>query len=230
MNFYDEWKKCNIEEIDDSFYINSFLCRSIYSITSLENASKDKISDVISFLVSLNKQRIISYIDKKYIKLINPNDVIQYSNFEKSTDEITHILRYETNGLTFEDLGYLLISAPNKLSANKYGENQAKTAKDFNLVSFSPTKPTIVKNTALGNFFPYLDNKDKTALLSILSLRNNVVLNFVARAKLTKVYYEDIVSCLAETTKARRKSNVKHLIDLSLLDIDDDDLKNNIVI
>ncbi len=24
MNFYDEWKKCNIEEIDDSFYINSF--------------------------------------------------------------------------------------------------------------------------------------------------------------------------------------------------------------
>lgn len=226
MDFYKEWEECLEHNCNDDYYINSFLYRSNYSIDSLERSSAKDIKRIINFLISLDKKRIIEKIGIEHIKKINSSDVVQFSNFDKSTSEIAHILKYERDGLTFEELGYLLNSSNGKLAATKYGENQSKTAKIFNLVSFSITKPTEVKNTSLGDVFPLLNKDTQTKLLSILCLRDPVVMCLIAKAKKTNVNYDEVVCCLSESTSNRRKSNIKYLLDLALYDIDDNFIHN----
>lgn len=229
MNFYDDWEKCIDSNYDDSYYINSFLYKSSDSIEPLYNSSKKHIKKVIEFLVNYDKSKILDLIDRQHQKLLQPSDVAQFSNFEKSTDELTHILVYEENGLTFEDLGYLLIKAPTKMAATKYGENQSKTAKIFELVSFSTSRPIEVTNTILGNEFPYLDDETKIRLLSILVLRDPVVIHFICEAKYKVINYKEILNCLSNSTRERRKSNIKRLIELAFYE-EKKEYKNNIEI
>ncbi len=226
MNFFNEWKQCIDNGQDDSYYINSFLFRSISSTFALENSSIKEIKNIIYFLISINRERIIQFIDDKFIKIVNSADVVQFSNFKKATSELTHLLKYEKNGLTFEDIGYMLVGSENKLSREKYGENHAKTAKDFNLVKFNNQRPIIVKNTSLGNFFPFLNADDQQKLLCILSLRNSLIQIFISKSKKGKIYYNDVVSCLSESTRKRRHNNVKYILDLAIKDIDKDYLSN----
>lgn len=229
MNFYDEWKLCISDKKDDSYYINSFLFRSSYSIDALENSSNNEIKKIIRFLISLDRKTIIKCIDNRFLKQIIPADVVQFSNFERATSELTHLLKYEENGLTFEDIGYMLMASGNKTSGIKYGENQAKTAKDFNFVKFNNERPIIVKNTSLGNVFPFLGEEEKNRLLCVLSLRNVLVQVFIAKAKHEKVLYDDVVLCISESTRKRRHNNVKYLLNLAIKDIDEDYLKNIII-
>lgn len=228
MNFYDEWECCLLNNKDDRYYINSFLYKTVDSIVPLEKSSKKQIKKIIEFLLAYNKQRIIDMINDDHIKLMMPYDIAQFSNFEKSTNEITHILKYEPNGLTFEELGYLLNSSSNKLAATKYGENQSKTARIFSFVTFTNSKPTIVKNTSLGNEFPLLNKEDQDRLISILSLRDPMIKCFIASAKTKNVKYEDIICCLSETTTIRRKTNVHTLLSKSL--VDNDNILKKIII
>ena len=226
MNFYDEWEKCCNESRNDQYYINSFLFCSANSIDPLERSSDKDIKKIIEFIITIDKEKLIDCIDEKFVKPLYPSDVIQFSNFNKATSEITHILKYEENGLTFEEIGYFLSSADNKVAGIKYGENQSKTAKDFNLVNFTINRPIIVTNTALGNAFPFLDETNKKKLLGILSLRNNLIQVLIARSKNGEVYYNDVVSCLAKSTAKRRHNNVKLILDLAIANIDKDYLKN----
>ena len=226
MDFYKEWEDCVKNNQNDNYYINSFLFCSLYSIESLENSSKQNIKRIINFLISYDKRKVIEEIKFNYIKNIKPCDVPQFSNFEKATFEITQILKYENSGLTFEELGYLLMDSKNKLSRTKYGENQAKTARIFNLVVFSQRRPTEVRNSSLGDEFPFLNQADKEKLLSILCLRNPVIMYFIAKSKVSKVNYDEVVSCLSESTRIRRKANVKYLLDLALNDVKKDFINN----
>lgn len=216
MGFYEEWLMCIQNNTNDDYYINSFLYQSNSSVEQLEKSSKSEIEWIIEFLISYDKEKIIDKINYEHVKQIMPCDVAQFSNLEKSTLEITHILKYEENGLTFEELGYLLNSAPNKPAATKYGENQSKTAKIFSLVDFSTSRPIVVSNTSLGNVFPLLPEEKRNKLLSVLCLRDPVIKCFIAQAKLGNAIYNDITCCLSETTSIRRKSNINTLLSLAL--------------
>lgn len=222
MSFFREWIECVKNGESDDYYINSFLYRSQSSIEILENASKKEIREIIDFFVQYNQKKIVDKIGQEHIKKINASEVVQYSSFANSTSEITHILKYETNGLTFEDLGYLLIGSKTKVAAVKYGENQAKTARVFSLVKFEDSKPIVVKNTSLGDMFPLLNENTQKKLLSILCLRDPVVINAIAYNKFKKTSIEDICSCLSSSTFIRRKMNVFKLLKLALENVDDD--------
>ncbi|MEG0408401.1 MAG: hypothetical protein RR623_05955 [Bacilli bacterium] len=226
MGFYDEWIECIENNKDDIFYVKSFLYCSVSSIESIENGSEKCLMRIVDFLTGYDKNRIINIIDDNFIKIITSVDVIQFSNFKIGTEELTHLLSYEKKGLTFNELGYLLIDASSDGAAEKYGENHAKVAKELNLVSFSKEKPYIVHNTRLGDLFPYLNDDKQNKLISILSLRDPLIMTIIAKAKHGKVEYCNEVECLADSTKLRRKSNVKYLIDLALTGIDDDFVGN----
>lgn len=219
MDFYEEWENCVQNQLKDDYYINSFLYHSVDSVKPLDKSSKNRVNNIIEFLLSYDKKKIISKIDFKHEKIIAPCDVIQFSSFNKATSEITHLLKYENDGLTFEELGYLLNSAPNKLAATKYGENHAKTARIFSLVNFSNTRPIIVTNTSLGNSFPLLNEDKQKKLLSILSLRDPLVKCYISKMKYIDVSIDDLLSCLSKTTFERRKNNVNTLISLALFNI-----------
>lgn len=219
MDFYEEWENCVQNQLNDNYYINSFLYHSIDSAKPLEKSSKNRMDNIIEFLLSYDKKKIISKIDFKHEKIITPRDVIQFSSFNKATSEITHVLKYENDGLTFEELGYLLNSAPNKSAAIKYGENHAKTARIFGLVNFSNTRPIIVTNTSLGNSFPLLSEDKQKKLLSILSLRDPLVKCYISKLKYVDVSLDDLLCCLSKTTFERRKNNANTLILLALFDV-----------
>lgn len=228
MGFYDEWISCINKTENDNFYIKSFLYHSIDSIDALEKSSKIDLIRIIDFLISYDKNKIIKLIDEDSIKILNPSDIIQFSNFDKGTVELTHILIYEKNGLTFDEIGYKLIGTESDGAAKKYGENHAKVAKGMSLVKFSSEKPYIVTNTNLGNFFPYLEEETQNKLISILCLRNPLIQNIIAKAKKGIVNYYDEVECIADSIKLRRKQNVKYILDLALKEINSDFI-NNIV-
>lgn len=218
MNFYDEWRKCIDEEINDEYYINSFLCFSKESVEPFEKSNNNDLMRAIVFLCELNKQKIIDNIDIKDIKVIQSKDIVQFSNFDNCTEELTTILSCELEGLTFEELGKRLQGSSSKGAATKYGENQAKTAKIFSLVRFVDAKPTVVINTELGNVFAGLQNDVKQKLLEILCLRDPVVKFLIARAKIGIVKYNEVTYSISDETAKRRKSNVSYLVRLALGD------------
>ena len=96
MDFYEEWEKFLSNDLDDDYYFNSFLYHSIDSIKPLEESSKGRIDSIINFLLSYDKRKILSKIDYTHEKILAPCDVIQFSNFDKATSEISHLLKFDT--------------------------------------------------------------------------------------------------------------------------------------
>ena len=174
----------------------------------------------------LNK--MINIIDESFYNVLTPAMVIQFSSFENGTTKLVELLYNKEDGMSYPDIGRSLAGSEELNAATKYGENHSKLARDFDLVNITDHKPTVVTITNFGKYFAFFDEKEKLKLLKILGLRDPLIQNLIIKAKQGIVYYTDECNCLSESTKIRRRSNVKKLLGLILEEVDTS-IMNNII-
>jgi len=217
MNWFSLWKK-DIKNGIDSDYYNSFLDFLDTNVNSiLEKGSITDVAEAISLLSLIDAGHLIQHMpNNRYLHLFKPADVPVFSTFEIGVKRINELLFFESSGMTFEELGYQVVKAPQKGANIKYGENHAKLAKYFSLVLFSRTRPTRVTNSSIGNYLVRCEDELREDMLRKLVLRVPFIQHLIVKAMNGRVSYKEEVSFLSEKTALRRKGNVKQLMEFGL--------------
>ena len=228
MSFYEDWYNCLENNEDDYYYVQAFLKKKDFTKRILNNGDSDQIALFCKLLLGYDLNKMNNIIDESYYNVLTPAMVIQFSSFENGTTKLVELLYNKEDGMSYPDIGRSLAGSEELNAATKYGENHSKLARDFDLVNITDHKPTVVTITNFGKYFAFFDEKEKLKLLKILGLRDPLIQNLIIKAKQGIVYYTDECNCLSESTKIRRRSNVKKLLGLILEEVDTS-IMNNII-
>lgn len=228
MSFYDDWLQCIQLQEDDSDYIEAFLRKKDYSTRVFYCGNKEQIAIACKILINYDLDVLINFLCDEYKNILDPSKVIQFSNFENATTNIVQLLYDKEGGLTYPEIGRSLAGSIETNAATKYGENHSKLARDFELVKISEQRPSIVRISNFGKCFAFLDKDEQIKILKILGLRDPLIQNLIIKSKSGIAYYSEECSCLSESTKIRRRSNVKKLFELIFENLDNS-LVNNII-
>lgn len=228
MTFYDEWNEAITSKCDDISFIQLFLNKSKSSLETLLVGSSDDLYNACSFLYNYDLDMIIEKMPDEKNSIV-PNMVVQFSSFESGIIDVPRVLSINSKSMIFEEIGENILGKRNELALKKYGENHAKLAELFSLVTLSTKRPTNVSITSFGEFSLPMDEKYKTKILRVLALRDPLVRNIINGAKKDVVYYSEETACLSDSTKIRRKPNVKYICELVLRDSKFNYLLNNII-
>ena len=99
----------------------------------------------------------------------------------------------------------------------------------FSLVTLSTNRPTKVKITNFGEFSVPMDLNYKFKVLKMLAIRDGLIRNIINSAKKGIVYFSEETSCISESTRIRRKPNVKYVLEFILKGTKYEGLLNNII-
>ena len=227
MCFYDDWNACLAKNRDDYDYIEAFLKKKDFTTRILIDGTSKQLEVFCKLLLNYNIEKIIDVIDDSFYSTLTPRMIVQFSNFKNATTVLTQIL-YSHDDLLYEEVGKELIGSEKLGAAKKYGENHSKLAKDFELVTISDSRPAKVKITNFGKCFAFFDEKDQIKLIRVLALRDPLIENLIIKGKHGLVSYSKECDCLSESTKNRRKGNVRQLVELIFEGINSQ-IVNNIV-
>lgn len=224
MGFYNEWfESINTEK--EIFYIKSFLNSTPQSLDTFLAGNKDELIIATKVLLNTPISKYVETIDE--VSVFAAEDIVQFSNFNHAISTICTCCEFEDKGLTFSEIGKMIMHSRLEGACKKYGENHAKLAAEFSLVTLHKDKSFYVKNTALGSFSISLNKEDKNELIKRLALRNCFIKDLLFHAKKDIVHYSQLASkVLSESTVNRRKSNVKYL---TMLVLTNESLGNNII-
>ncbi|RGC49165.1 hypothetical protein [Absiella sp. AM29-15] len=228
MSFYDDWLDAIKNSDDDIDYLEAFLKKKDYTLRILHSGNNEQVEVFCRILLNYDFKKIIDLIDDNYISELNCSKVIQFSNLENGTYNLVRVLYGHNEGLSYPEIGRALVGSEETNAATKYGENHSKLGRDFELVTITDSKPSIVKNTVFGECFAFLERDQQIKLLKVLGLRDPVIKNLIANSKKGIVYYMDECNCLSESTRIRRRSNVKKLFEL-IFEGNTDSFINNIM-
>lgn len=228
MSFYDDWNDCLFDNDDDFDYLEAFLKKKDFTKRILKNGSNDQIETFCKLLLNYDIERIVSIIDDSFYNELTSSMIIQFSSFKNGTTGLVQLLYNKKGGLSFPEIGRNLAGSEELGAATKYGENHSKLAKEFDLVTITDFKPTTVKITNFGKCFAFFDETDQLRLMRLLGLRDPLIQNLIIKAKKGIVYYTNECNCLSESTKVRRRSNVRKLLELIFEGIDNS-ITNNII-
>lgn len=228
MSFYDDWSACIENCEDDSDYVEAYLKKKDYTTRLLYNGSDEEIASFCKLLINYDIDKMIGFINDSFYTELSPSKIVQFSDFEKGTSQLVQVLYVNSEGMNYPSIGRILVRSEDLNAATKYGENHSKLARDFDLVKISEHKPAIVKLSRFGECFAYLEKIEQEELLRKLALRDPLIKNIIAKAAKGPVYYIEECNCLSESTKIRRRSNVKKLIELIFLN-STNSIKNNII-
>lgn len=228
MSFYDDWLDAIKNSDDDIDYLEAFLKKKDYTLRILHSGNNEQVEVFCRILLNYDFKKIIDLIDDNYISELNCSKVIQFSNLENGTYNLVRVLYGHNEGLSYPEIGRALVGSEEINAATKYGENHSKLGRDFELVTITDSKPSIVKNTVFGECFAFLERDQQIKLLKVLGLRDPVIKNLIANSKKGIVYYMDECNCLSESTRIRRRSNVKKLFEL-IFEGNTDSFINNIM-
>ena len=214
MSFYEDWENCLLDKNNDFDYIEAFLKKKDFTRRVLRNGNIEQIKLACSILLNYDVDKIISVINNSFYSTLTPAQIIQFSNFENGTIKLAQLLYNKTNGMSYSEIGRKLVGSEEQNAATKYGENHSKLARDFDLVTISDHKPSVVKITNFGKFFVFFDYDEQIKLIRLFALRDPLIQNLIIKANNGVVYYSDECKCLSESTKIRRRGNVKKLLEL----------------
>lgn len=225
MKFYTDWKNCLFDIEKNKNYTKKFLSKAPESLEVFMNGTNEELIEVSKFLLQIPINNFIYCINED--KKCTTDMIVQYSNLEHALIDVSRVLKYNTSSLTFSQLGRILRKAKEEGACKKYGENHAKLAYEFSMVSLERKGAIEVKNTSFGNFSVELSNDDRIELAKRLVIRNEFLQKLIYLAKKGDVEYMEIAcETLSKSTALRRKSNNRQLINLVLKD---NKLINNIV-
>ncbi len=173
------------------------------------------ISTVNNLTVS-DINSIIDYIDYSDLQLTS-NDILQFSNFDNSTINLISVLSNIEEPLNYNDVGLLLTEGDKKASAyKKYGENQSKTGELLELVSISSSVPKTVSLAPLGKALLNIDKEVFDNVIFFETFKCNLIKLLLSLCKFNdQVEIKELcMSTISEKTYLRRRSNIKHLINI----------------
>lgn len=174
---------------------------------------KEKVSKYINDIINIPLENFINFVIYK-IKVSNltPDDICQFSNFEKCTDLLCKILiKNGDKGVNYFECGALLLNdgvTRKKNALIKYGENQLKTGRMLGLI-YSVSHTFYVG--CIGYVYITLPEEKKEKLLRRLLLRAPLFCYIIQQALNKKVVLKELLNVISETTYQRRKGNIKRL-------------------
>lgn len=217
MEFYHEWKKNKDNTLISLDYAEKFLASHSESTIPFFQGSEDEIRVIVQFLKDEPIDIFFEVIKKKdFEEKIPPHLYPCFSNFYNGATRLNEILEFSPNGSNFVEIGYMLMESETQLARMKYGENHSKLAEVMSLVEIRPTRPAIVKNTALGKYLAYIPIQDKENVLKKLLLRNVVIQRIIRDAMQNQASYKNIAVNLKKSTAYRRRTSIKYLIEFIL--------------
>lgn len=225
MSFYEDWKNCIENNDNDLDYREAFLKKKDFTRRVLKNGNNKQIECFCKLLIYYDIQRLIDTIDDSFYNQLTPSMIMQYSNLQHGTSKLIEVL-YNKDGLSYPDIGKTLVGSSELYAATKYGENHSKLAREFDLVSITSHKPSFVRITSFGKCFAFFDTAEQIELIKKLTLRDPLIQNLIIKGKKGIVYYYDECSCLSDSTKIRRRRNVRRLFELIFQGIDNSIINN----
>lgn len=175
--------------------------------------------DIRGYIAKVISEPIDSFIT--YIKQmdereqITAKDVFQFSNIEDATVNICKMVRDNNNpGMRYVEVGKLLLD-DGKMREDgaftKYGENHVKTAEAIGLF-FELSRTYFL--SCIGYVYCDLSNEEKNKLITRLLLRNRLIVRLIQASENGNVNVRDFLYMLSDSTYARRKSNVKAILNI----------------
>lgn len=180
------------------------------------NFPEQDITAYIAKVISEPIDRYIAYIkDMDEREQITAKDVFQFSNIEDATINICKKVRDNNNpGMKYIDVGKLLLD-DGKMREDgaftKYGENHVKTAEAIGLF-FELSRTYFL--SCIGYVYCDLSNEEKDKLMTRLLLRNRLIVRLIQASENGNVNVRDFLYMLSDSTYARRKSNVKAILNI----------------
>lgn len=185
-----------------------------------------EVYDYVKRVITEPLSTFINFVENDNVKeQIGSKDVVQYSNWNDATINICDKLRNINNpGVSAYDAGKLLLDDGKERKNTaiiKYGENHIKTCSEIGLAfQFYNT----FYLSGIGYIYIDLDSNCKKELISRLILRSKVVKRLVQTTRMGNVDLRDFLYMLSDSTYSRRRSNMKHMLDI-LLESNEPELK-----
>lgn len=175
----------------------------------------DLVKKYIDDLLSIPMSDFIDYLIKHYdVSYLEARDVLQFSSFIDCTSGICNALKNAGDkGFSFIEIGRLLENDGIKRKDGaylKYGENHSKTANELGLLNCVGKKYFL---SCIGFVLCDLPDKICESLLNRLLLRNKLIKRLIYKTvTFGSDSYSKEVEFLSQSTRLRRKSNVKQLM------------------
>ena len=168
---------------------------------------------ILSQLKLYSVSEIIDIIKTNFNEFdIKPSDIPQFSSFDDAIFRVPYLtLASGLSDIGFSQMGFMLLNSPKKEGAYmKYGENHAKTAAQLGLCSVQKGK---INPSYLGVLFTRLSKEEQNLITPKLLLYAPLVQNFFA-LDMRNDLMDEYFSTLSDSTRKRRWSNVKTLINI----------------
>ena len=229
MGLFIDWNsdKENYKLTDD--YEKKFISSSQSSIESLLTGNEAELTAAYEVLQNTPLSTFLMKVKSlNDLRRLQSADVPCFSSLENGASRLNELLLFSPDGLTFSEIGYQLMNSVSDMARKKYGENHSKLAATMSLVTLSTYRPIVVKPTAWGNFLTRYTFSEKKDVLKKLLLRDICVQHMLSQAFFGPVLYRDVVSFLSDSTKTRRGTNVRALVNFILEDSEYEIVLSNI--
>lgn len=143
--------------------------------------------------------------------LVEKKDISQFSDFKDAYYSVPFKLsNCGLKDVDYASMGYMLRSEARKEVADKkYGENHMKTAAQLGLCSFEKCR---ANSNSLGSLFVKLSDAEQKALLPKLCLYIPYIQNYYMSGG-GEQSLEELLKILSDSTRIRRRPNVKTIIE-----------------
>ena len=230
MNFYEIWNEVKINNISEQSFLSDFLSFTEPSTFILKNGTKSELVTFCNVILDTSIEKLVDSIKFVDANSINPDIILQFSNFEDGVFEVPRNIKMKGKSLTFNELGKLIMNSKEEGACKKYGENHSKLAYQLSLVNLNREGCFYVSNTSFGDFSVGMSKEDLLNVVRRLLLRNNFIKLIVKMAKEGNCDYSLLAkNYLSDSTAGRRKSNVKYAVNLILKGTKYESLLKNIV-
>lgn len=220
MTFYKKWKQTRCFNIEDNMFFDAFLNKDEESMKVLQSGMEAEVAQAVDFLISIPIEEFWKYILlTDSIKQLSSKTIPQYSSLENCLYKTPEILEFHESGLSLLELGRCLNGEKSEGAMVKYGENHSQTAECFSLVNIIRKGNYIVKISALGSYLNRFKIEERQAIFSRMILREPII-QIVIRDVLEKRYlaYNELVNCLAQSTRYRRRTGIMQLTKMIFMD------------
>ena len=204
---------------DNKNALKSLLFNSNDSFENANNTmSEIAANSLMNLLLDIKMADIIDFINEndELIGQITPANIPQYSNID-DVSSIIPIIKTNPNA-DYALIGYNFNKDTKIDAQRKYGENHYKTAALMGLVTVD--RPFTV--THLGEVYNNMTDKEKRKIRAKLYLRIPIIQKLFVASLYGDAYPNRIMrNCLSEKTVARRRSNVKTMVNEICNQLDD---------
>lgn len=213
MSFFEDWAG----SLENTKYIHAFLSEKEYVNEVFQKGLPKEVEKACLVLRKISIERFVDCICRFYPqKSFNKSDVPIFSNFENGAVRTPELLDFMPEGMTFDALGYQLMQCMSQGAQKKYGENQGKLAAILGVAHVGEERPRRVTVTALGRYLNSVSDEEKEIIWRRMVLRNAYLQFLIREAAKGPIKYKDTVCCLAASNVARRRGNVRELMELAL--------------